>query len=84
MQAIYEPFTDDEISAKISELLTPDDLDWKGEIRILFLGVKEMHQALPDNGGDWYFTGDYPTPGGYRVVNDAYLKWRSGDSGRAY
>lgn len=84
VQAVYAPFTDEEVSAKIAELLTPENGSWKGEIRILFLAIDELHEALPDNHGDWYFTGNYPTPGGYRVVNEAFLKYIEGEEGRSY
>ena len=84
VKAIYAPFSDEEIAGKIAELLTPDNGEWKGEIKIIYLGVEALHRALPDNLGDWYFTGNYPTPGGFRVVNEAFLKYVDGEGGRSY
>jgi len=84
VQAIYEPFSPEEISAKITELVSPKDLDWDGKIQIIYLGIRALHAALPNHSGDWYFTGDYPTPGGYRVVNKAYLHFYEKKDGRGY
>lgn len=80
--AIYEPFTDDEISDKISELLTPNDMG--AEVKIIFQSVDDLHKACPDHKGDWYFTGNYPTPGGRRVVNKAFVYYVEGRTERAY
>ncbi|RZJ28676.1 MAG: amidophosphoribosyltransferase, partial [Flavobacterium sp.] len=80
--AIYEPFTDQEISDKIAELLVTDDI--KAEVKIIFQTVENLHQACPKNLGDWYFTGDYPTPGGNRVVNRAFMNFYEGKNARAY
>lgn len=82
VNAIYEPFTDEEISAKIAELLTPADIQAK--VHIIFQSVPNLHQACPKNLGDWYFTGDYPTPGGNRVVNRAFMNYYEGKDARAY
>lgn len=79
---IYEPFTDEEISAKISELLKPEDVS--AEVKIIFQTVDNLHKACPENLGDWYFTGDYPTPGGNRVVNRAFMNFYEGKDDRAY
>ncbi|WP_396212607.1 amidophosphoribosyltransferase [Flavobacterium sp.] len=79
---IYAPFTDQEISDKIAELLNPNDI--KAEVKIIFQTVANLHQACPKNLGDWYFTGDYPTPGGNRVVNRAFMNFYEGISARAY
>lgn len=79
---IYKPFTDQEISDKIAELLTASDI--KAEVKIIFQTVANLHIACPKNLGDWYFTGDYPTPGGNRVVNKAFMNFYEGKDARAY
>ncbi len=82
VKEIYSPFTDTEISNKIAEMLHPDDI--KAEVKIIFQTVDNLHQACPKNLGDWYFTGDYPTPGGNRVVNKAFINFYEGKNTRAY
>lgn len=79
---IYAPFTDTEISNKIAALLHPEDI--KAEVKIIFQTVANLHLACPKNLGDWYFTGDYPTPGGNRVVNRAFMNFYEGKDARAY
>jgi amidophosphoribosyltransferase len=79
---IYAPFTDQEISDKIAEMLTSDDI--KAEVKIIFQTVEKLHIACPKNLGDWYFTGNYPTPGGNRVVNRAFMNFYEGKDARAY
>jgi len=79
---IYSPFSDMEISNKIAELLTSEDI--KAEVKIIFQSVDNLHLACPKNLGDWYFTGDYPTPGGNRVVNRAFMNFYEGKDARAY
>ena len=79
---IYKPFTDQEISDKIAELLTSEDIN--AEIKIIFQTVENLHLACPKNLGDWYFTGDYPTPGGNRVANKAFMNFYEGKNARAY
>lgn len=79
---IYAPFSDTEISNKIAELLHPGDI--KAEVKIIFQTVDDLHIACPKNLGDWYFTGDYPTPGGNRVVNKAFMNFYEGKDARAY
>ncbi|WP_309612765.1 amidophosphoribosyltransferase [Flavobacterium sp.] len=79
---IYKPFTDQEISDKIAELLTSEDIN--AEIKIIFQTVENLHLACPKNLGDWYFTGDYPTPGGNRVANKAFMNFYEGKNTRAY
>jgi amidophosphoribosyltransferase len=81
---LYEPFTHEELSQRIAKLIRSDQLDWDGEISVIYQTVEGLHQAMPDFTGDWYFTGNYPTPGGLRVLNTAYLKWRRNDESRAY
>ncbi|MFH2094362.1 MAG: amidophosphoribosyltransferase [Bacteroidota bacterium] len=82
VKEIYRPFSDDEISAKVANLLR--DKDIKADIKIVYQTVDNLHVACPDNKGDWYFTGDYPTPGGNKVVNTAYINFIEGKNRRAY
>lgn len=82
VKEIYAPFTDEEISDKIAELVSPEDL--KAELKVIFQSVENLHKACPENLGDWYFTGDYPTPGGNRVVNQAFINFYEGNNQRAY
>jgi amidophosphoribosyltransferase len=84
VRRIYEPFTAEEISAKVVELVRPKQLDWKGEFQIIFQNVESLHAAVPNHRGDWYFTGKYPTPGGYRVVNQAFVNYYEKNDGRSY
>lgn len=79
---IYRPFSDEEVSAKIAEMLTPPDID--AEVEILYQTVDNLHRACPNDNGDWYFTGDYPTPGGVKVVNNAFINYMEGRNTRAY
>ncbi len=79
---IYEPFTYDEISNKISELLTHKDVN--AEVQIIYQTVEDLHKACPGHKGDWYFTGNYPTPGGNKVVNKAFINYVEGINERAY
>lgn len=80
--SIYEPFTEEEISDRISELLTPANMG--AELKIIFQSVEDLHSACPNHKGDWYFTGNYPTPGGRRVVNKAFVYYMEGRTDRAY
>jgi amidophosphoribosyltransferase len=82
VKEIYADFTEDEISKKISELLSDDDIN--AEVEIIFQTVENLHLACPKNLGDWYFTGDYPTAGGNRVVNKAFINFYEGNKERAY
>jgi amidophosphoribosyltransferase len=82
VKEIYAPFTDQEISDKIAELVAPEDL--KAELKVIFQSVEDLHKACPENLGDWYFTGDYPTAGGNRVVNQAFINFYEGNNRRAY
>lgn len=84
VKAIYEPFSLEVLSAKIAQLLRDPDLDWNGELEMVYQDIEGLRAAMPEHTGDWYFTGDYPTPGGNRVVNTAYLKWRRNDQSRSY
>jgi amidophosphoribosyltransferase len=82
VKELYEPFTDDEISDKIAVLLSNKTI--KAEVKIIFQTVSNLHKACPKNLGDWYFTGDYPTSGGNRVVNRAFINFYEGNKERAY
>ena len=82
VQDIYKPFTAEEISVKISELLTP--VGTKAEVEIIYQSISDLHASCPDHKGDWYFTGNYPTPGGVKVVNKAFMNYIEGNNVRAY
>ncbi len=82
VKEIYKPFTDEQISAKIAVLLKPDEC--KAEVEIVYQTVENLHIACPNDLGDWYFTGDYPTPGGNKVVNTSFINFIEGIKGRAY
>jgi amidophosphoribosyltransferase len=82
VKEIYAPFTTEEVSAKIAEMLKTKDI--KADVDVIYQTVENLHIACPDNLGDWYFTGDYPTPGGNRVVNQAFINFYEGNDKRAY
>jgi amidophosphoribosyltransferase len=82
VKLIYNPFTDQEISDKIAEILKLDNINAK--VEVIFQTVKGLHKACPKNLGDWYFTGNYPTPGGCRVVNQAFINFVEKNNKRAY
>lgn len=82
VRGIYEPFTPDEISAKISELLTPKNMN--ANVEIIYQTIEDLHRAVPNDKGDWYFTGHYPTPGGTRVANQSFVNYIEGKNVRAY
>lgn len=82
VQRIYEPFTDTEISAKIAQMLTPEGM--QADVEIIYQTVENLHIACPGHTGDWYFTGNYPTPGGNKVVNRAFINWMEKRNVRAY
>ena len=79
---IYSDFSDEEISSEISTMLKEKDI--QAEIQVIFQPVKNLHKACPKNLGDWYFTGNYPTPGGNKVVNQAFINYFEGSGKRAY
>jgi len=79
---IYAPFTAEQISDKISELLTHESI--KSEVKIIYQSIEGLHEACPGHTGDWYFTGEYPTPGGNKVVNKAFINYIEGKNVRAY
>lgn len=82
VKKLYAPFTEKELSDKIAQMLKP--LDYEGSLQVVYLPLEELSKAIPHHTGDWYFSGNYPTPGGNRVVNRAFLQFMQGDSGRAY
>jgi amidophosphoribosyltransferase len=82
VKEIYSSFTPEQISLKISELLTPPSIN--AGVEIIYQTIEDLHDACPKNTGDWYFTGDYPTPGGNKVVNRAFMNWIEGKNERAY
>lgn len=82
VKEIYEPFTEEEVSEKIAQMLTPEGTEAK--VEIVFQSIENLHKACPDNNGDWYFSGNYPTPGGNRTVNTAFLNYIEGLEKRSY
>ncbi|MBS1535481.1 MAG: amidophosphoribosyltransferase [Bacteroidetes bacterium] len=82
VKGIYDSFTNEEISGKIAQMLASDRIN--SEVKVIFQSVDHLHEACPKNKGDWYFTGDYPTPGGNRVVNKAFINFYEGNDARAY
>ena len=82
VKEIYKPFTADDISKKISELLTPEGT--KAQVEIIYQSISDLHDSCPNHLGDWYFTGDYPTPGGTKVVNKSFINYMEGNNNRAY
>jgi amidophosphoribosyltransferase len=82
VKEIYAPFTAIEISNKIAELLTPKGLI--ADVEIIYQTIENLHRSCPEHLGDWYFTGNYPTPGGNKVVNRAFMNWMEGINQRAY
>ena len=82
VQEVYKPFTAEEISKKISTLLTPKET--KAEVEIIYQSISDLHASCPNHKGDWYFTGNYPTPGGVKVVNRAFMNYIEGNNKRAY
>lgn len=82
VQGIYAPFTDVQISAKIAQMLNPGDV--KAGVEVIYQTLEGLHESCPAHGGDWYFTGNYPTPGGARVANRAFMNWMEQKEGRGY
>jgi len=81
---IYDRFTAEEISLKIAELVRPEDTSWTGKLIIHYQTLEAMHRAVPEHSGDWYFSGNYPTPGGYRVLNQAFINFFEQSELRSY
>ncbi len=82
VKEIYKPFTAEQISCKIAEMLTGPNIN--SDIKIIYQTLEDLHEALPDHSGDWYFTGNYPTPGGNKVVNKSFINYIEGKNVRAY
>ena len=82
VKQLYKQFTTEEISAKIAQLITPTGLDIP--VNVIFQTIEDLHKACPNNLGDWYFTGNYPTPGGNKVVNKAFMNYMEGKNVRGY
>ena len=82
VKEIYTPFTTEQVSEKIAQMLKTNDIN--AEVEVIYQSVDNLHKACPDNLGDWYFTGDYPTDGGHRVVNEAFINFYEGNNKRAY
>lgn len=82
VKSIYEPFSTEEISDRIGALLTPKEI--KAQVKVIYQSLDALHRSCPNNPGDWYFSGDYPTPGGHRVVNKAFVNYMEGRAERAY
>lgn len=84
VRAIYDAFTLEELSAKVAQLVRAPGLAWQGPIHVLYQTIEGLHAAMPGYTGDWYFTGNYPTPGGLKVLNTAYINWRRNNEKRSY
>ncbi len=84
VKKIYDQFTDDEISEKIAALVYPRNIPWKGELQLIFQSIENLHKSIKSSSGDWYFTGDYPTPGGFKVLNRAFINYFEKKEGRSY
>jgi amidophosphoribosyltransferase len=82
VKAIYEPFTDQQISDRIAQIITPPNIT--SSVKVIYQTLDNLHKACPDHTGDWYFSGDYPTPGGNKVVNRAFVNWMEGRNQRGY
>ncbi|MCC5024247.1 MAG: amidophosphoribosyltransferase [Candidatus Synoicihabitans palmerolidicus] len=84
VKKIYEPFTVEQISARISQIVYPQGVEWAGDVEVIYQTVDNLHAAVPNHSGDWYFTGNFPTAGGYRVVNQAYINYFENSTARSY
>ena len=82
VKEVYKPFTADQISAKIAQMLKTEEIN--AEVKVIYQTIEGLHKACPNHTGDWYFTGNYPTPGGMRVVNQAFINFYEGNDERAY
>jgi len=82
VKRVYRPFSVEQISQKIAELVRPEN--FQIPIKIIFQSLENLHLSSPEHTGDWYFSGDYPTPGGMKVVNRAYVNWFEGNNERSY
>ncbi len=82
MRNLHSWFTTDQITEKVVEMITPGEIGC--EVDIIFQSISNLHEACPHHKGDWYFTGNYPTRGGYRVVNKAFVNYYEGSNARSY
>ncbi len=82
VKEIYKPFTAQQISAKIAQIVTAPDIN--AEVQVIYQSIEDLHRAIPNHSGDWYFTGNYPTPGGNKVVNQSFINYIEGRNERAY
>ena len=82
VRQVYKPFSTEEISGKIAQLITPEGVDFP--IEVIYQTIEDLHESCPTNTGDWYFTGNYPTPGGNKVVNMAFINYMEGKNTRGY
>lgn len=82
LKELYDQFTDDQISQKVSQIIRPDDIH--AEVKVIYQSIENLHIACPNHKGDWYFSGNYPTPGGNKVVNKAFINFMEGNTARAY
>ena len=82
VKLIYKPFSPEQISEKIAELVKEKEI--KAEVQIIFQTIEDLHEACPEHTGDWYFTGNYPTPGGNKVVNKSFINYIENRNERAY
>ena len=82
VKAIYEQFTDQQISDRIARIIRPKEINC--EVHVIYQTLDNLHKACPDHTGDWYFSGNFPTPGGNKVVNRAFVNWMEGKNQRAY
>ena len=79
---IFDQFSEQQVADKIAEMLTPEGT--KSEVKIVFQTIEGLHEACPNHKGDWYFSGNYPTPGGNKVVNDAFINYIEGEENKTY
>ena len=84
VKRIYADFADEEISAEISRMVYPEETGWHGDVEVIYQTIENLRACIKGPIGDWYFTGDFPTPGGFATVNLAYVKWFEGADGRSY
>lgn len=84
VKAFYAPFTNEEVSAEIARMILPEEIPWSGPVNVIFQTVENLHRAIPVHNGDWYFSGDYPTPGGFKIVNQSFLDAIDERPGRPY
>jgi amidophosphoribosyltransferase len=84
VKKLYDQFTQEELEAKIAQLIYPHNATWHHELKVIFQTIEGLHQAIPKYKGDWYFTGNYPTLGGYKVLINSYINWYTAHSDRAY